>query len=83
MYETFKNVVDEDFSDMFKRYEGKALLCWGEEDSATPLSSVHKINELINDSRLQVYKGDHFFFMKEAQDIAVRVEETFLASVGH
>ncbi len=83
MYETFKNVVDEDFSDMFKGYEGKALLCWGEEDTATPLSSAHKIQELIKDSRLQVYKGDHFFFTKEAQDIAVRVEETFLATVAH
>ncbi len=83
MYETFKNVVDEDFSQEFSEYEGKALLCWGEEDSATPLSSAHTIKELIKDSKLQVYKGDHFFFTKEAQDIAVRVEETFLETVSH
>ena len=83
MYDTFKNVVDEDFAQEFREYEGKALLCWGEEDSATPLSSAHQINEQIKDSKLQVYKGDHFFFTQNAQDIAVRVEETFLASLGH
>lgn len=83
MYETFKNVVNEDFTQNFKEYEGKALLCWGEEDLATPLSSANEIQELIKDSKLQVYKGDHFFFTKVAQDIAVHLEETFLASVGH
>ncbi|MDQ7067892.1 MAG: alpha/beta hydrolase [Sulfurimonas sp.] len=83
MYDTFKNVVDEDFSQEFSEYEGKALLCWGDEDTATPLSLANKIKELIKDSKLQVYKGDHFFFTKEAGDIAVRVEETFLASVAH
>ena len=29
MYQTFKNVVDEDLSDEFSNYSGKALLCWG------------------------------------------------------
>ncbi|MDF1876658.1 alpha/beta hydrolase [Sulfurimonas sp. SAG-AH-194-L11] len=83
MYETFKNVVDEDFTQEFSTYQGKALLCWGEQDTATPLSSAHNIKELIKDSKLQVYKGDHFFFTKVAQDIAVRTEETFLATVSH
>ncbi|MDF1884526.1 alpha/beta hydrolase [Sulfurimonas sp. SAG-AH-194-C21] len=83
MYDTFKNVVNEDFTQEFKEYEGKALLCWGEEDTATPLSSGQTIKELIKDSKLQVYNGDHFFFTKEAQDISVRVEETFLATVSH
>ncbi|MDP1784263.1 MAG: alpha/beta hydrolase, partial [Sulfuricurvum sp.] len=37
MYQTFKNVVNEDFSDRFKAYKGKVLLCFGERDTATPL----------------------------------------------
>jgi len=37
MYQTFKNVVNEDFTSEFKSYSGKALLCWGKDDSATPL----------------------------------------------
>ncbi|MDF1879436.1 alpha/beta hydrolase [Sulfurimonas sp. SAG-AH-194-C20] len=83
MYDTFKNVVNEDFAHEFGGYEGKALLCWGEDDTATPLSSAQKIKELIKDSKLQVYKGDHFFFTSVAQDISVRVEETFLETVSH
>ncbi len=83
MYDTFKNVVDEDFTQNFSEYDGKALLCWGEEDTATPISSANQIKKLIKDSKLEVYKGDHFFFTKEAKDMSVRIEETFLATVSH
>ena len=83
MYQTFKNVVNEDFSDDFSKYEGKALLFWGKEDTATPLSSAKKINELIPDAKLEVYDGDHYFFMKNAQDISKKTETAFLETLGH
>jgi len=82
MYDTFKNVVDEDMAHEFATYSGKALLCWGKEDSATPLSSAEKIHSLIKESKLELYEGDHFFFTKNAQDISQKVEETFLASLA-
>lgn len=83
MYETFKNVVNEDLSSEFSDYEGKALLCWGKEDTATPLSSGKKIKELIKDSELISYDGDHFFFMNHAQDISKNIEKTFLKTLEH
>jgi len=83
MYQTFKNVVDEDFSKEFSEYHGKALLCWGEEDTATPLSSAKKIEKLIEDSKLIVYEGDHFSFLQHAKDISSKIEETFLETLGH
>ena len=83
MYQTFKNVVDEDYSDEFAAYEGKALICWGREDSATPLSSGEKIASLIKDSTLRVYDGDHYFFMQQSEAIAKEIEQTFLATLGH
>ena len=83
MYQTFKNVVNEDFSDEFSKYDGKAILFWGKEDTATPLSSGEKIHELINDSKLEVYEGDHYFFMKNAQDISSKIEDSFLQTLGH
>lgn len=82
MYETFKNVVNEDMSSEFSTYKGKALLCWGEDDTATPLSSAKKIDTLIKDSKLEVYKGDHYFFMQNAEDVAHKVEKTFLETLG-
>jgi non-heme chloroperoxidase len=82
MYQTFKNVVNEDFSYEFSAYNGKALLCWGKDDTATPLSSGEKIDELIKDSSLEVYEGDHYFFMNKAEDISQKVEQTFLSTLG-
>ena len=78
MYETFKNVVNEDFSTQFKESNSKALLCWGEDDTATPLSSGEKIDELMQDSQLIVYPGDHYFFMQNAKSISKLIEDTFL-----
>jgi pimeloyl-ACP methyl ester carboxylesterase len=83
MYETFKNVVNEDFSYEFENYSSKALLCWGENDTATPLSSAKKIDELISDSKLVIYDGDHFFFMNHAKSISKHIEDTFLKTLGH
>jgi pimeloyl-ACP methyl ester carboxylesterase len=81
MYETFKNVVDEDFTYYFENYTGKALICWGEEDNATPLKSAHKIQALIKDSKLEIYSGDHYFFMDKAEDISKKIEDTFLSTL--
>ena len=83
MYQTFKNVVDEDFSREFSLYKGKALLTWGKEDTATPIESAKKIESLIEDSELVIYEGDHFFFTKNAQDIAKNIEKTFLSTLAH
>ena len=83
MYQTFKNVINEDFSQKFSAYDGVALLCWGKDDTATPLSSAKKINTLIKDSKLKVYDGDHYFFMKNAEDVSKQVQETFLKTLEH
>ena len=82
MYQTFKNVVDEDYSDIFASYKGKALLCWGKDDTATPLSSAERIDTLMKESKLEVYDGDHYFFMKNAQDVSLKIEKTFLDTLG-
>ena len=74
MYATFKNVVDEDFSKFFESYEKNAMIFWGEHDKATSLNSGKKIHSLIKNSKFTSYEGDHYFFIKYAQDIAFRIE---------
>lgn len=74
MYETFKRVVSEDFSDRFRHFGGRALLCWGREDSATPLKSAERIASLIANSRLSVFDGDHYFFLKQGTAVAREIE---------
>ena len=82
MYQTFKNVVNEDFTYEFSEFSGKALLCWGDVDTATPLSSGEKIHELMKDSKLEVYSGDHYFFMNYAKEVSSKIEETFLNTLS-
>ncbi len=74
MYDTFKQVVDEDFSQRFAAFGGRALLCWGREDTATPLAGGEKIASLIRHSRLAVFDGDHYFFLKRPETVAREIE---------
>jgi len=70
MYETFKNVVDEDFEASFAKSNSKALLFWGKEDTATPLYTGEKISTLIKDSKFYPLDGDHYFFLKHAKFVS-------------
>ncbi len=69
MYSTFKNVVDEDFSQKFKNYNGKTTIFWGKSDTATSIASGKIIHKLISNSRFYDFDGDHYFFLKHAQEI--------------
>jgi pimeloyl-ACP methyl ester carboxylesterase len=78
MYKTFKNVVNEDFSNNFENFQNNALIFWGEKDIATSLESGKKIASLINTSTFISYDGDHFFFAQNAKDITKRIENGIL-----
>ena len=79
MYETFKNVVDEDFEDSFAKSKSKALCFWGKDDTATPLYTGEKIAGLIANSQFYPLDGDHFFFLQHkyfiAQTITAQCED--------
>ena len=75
MYETFKNVVDEDFEASFAKSKSKALCFWGKEDTATPLYTGEKIVRLIENSEFYPLDGDHFFFLKHSVFIAQTITE--------
>ena len=70
MYETFKNVVDEDFSARFAARKGPALLFWGDADIATPLWTGQEIARLMPKAKLFEMEGDHYFFLKHGAAIA-------------
>ncbi len=75
MYETLKKVVDEDMSEEFASYEGRAFIFWGKNDEATPLSSGKKIHSLIKGSEFCSVDGDHFFFLKHSDFITKTIKE--------
>ncbi len=78
MYATFKNVVDEDFSQNFAKFKNKALVFWGESDTATSIEAGKKIASLIENSIFISYSEDHYFFTKNAEDITKRIENGIL-----
>lgn len=78
MYETFKNVLNEDFRPLFKAYDNKALIFWGETDTATSLVSGQTIAQLIKNSYFKSYDDDHFFFVKNSNDIGNEIVRRIL-----
>lgn len=78
MYDTFKIVVREDFSERFAllganqgknsdknpiKNPAKTLIFWGKNDEAVPLYLGKKMRDLIKDSAFFALNGDHFFFL--------------------
>jgi len=61
MYETFKRIVDEDFSDIFAKYKGKVLIFGGKEDTAVSYEAIKKQGDLLK-SKIIMLSGDHYFF---------------------
>lgn len=69
MYETLKNVVDEDFTSRFETFSKRALVFWGVDDMATSIESGKKIASLIKNSSFFSLDGDHYFFLRHAKEI--------------
>lgn len=64
MKRTMSIVVNQDFSDVMKNIKVSTLLIWGDADTATPLKDGQKMEKLIPDSGLVVFKGaGHFSYL--------------------
>ncbi|WP_458701507.1 alpha/beta fold hydrolase [Sulfurospirillum sp. 1307] len=74
MYEILKNVVDEDFREIFRKINSKCFIFWGKEDMATPLKSGQMIANLIDNSKFFPLQGDHFFFLNQSNFIAKSID---------
>ncbi len=75
MYETFKNVVNENFENYFANYNGETVIFWGIEDKATTLQSGKKIASLIKNSQFFELEGEHYFFLKNSNFISKEIEK--------
>ena len=64
MYNTFKNVVDEDFSEVFANYKGEVLIFGAYDDKAVSVEAIRKQLQLLESKNIML-SGDHYFFTKE------------------
>ena len=77
MRAVFVKVVNEDLAALLPRIAKPTLLMWGENDTATPLSDGQKMEKLIPDSGLVVFKGaGHYPFLEQPAHF-YRVLESF------
>jgi len=79
MYETFKQVVNEDFSKHFAHFRKKALICWGTKDQATRLSSGREVARLMPQSTFLPLEGDHYFFLHHVPTIVSAIETSYIS----
>ena len=64
MKKTFINVVNADLTPLLKEIRHSTLIFWGDRDKDTPLYMAKKINRLIKDSGLIVYKdAGHYSYI--------------------
>lgn len=81
MYETLKNVVNEDFRAIFSALSPQdALIFWGKDDRATSLKSGELIHSLVKNSKFYPMAGDHFFFLQSADFIGEQIEKELSGS---
>ncbi len=73
MYKTFKNVVNEDFTEIFAKFDKPTLIFWGDKDRATPPSSGEKLHALVKNSKFHMLDGDHFFFLKHTRFLGEQI----------
>lgn len=78
MYKTFKNVVNEDFSEIFQNASSKALVFGGVRDSAVSVQSNEKIASLF-ETKAEILEEDHYFFLdqKNKKEIAQKIKEFY------
>ena len=78
MRETLVKVVNEDLEPLLPNIKVPALLIWGENDTATPLSDGQTMEKLIPDAGLVTVKGAGHYSYLENWGMVRRVLGSFL-----
>lgn len=74
-------VVNEDLQHVMPKIKVPTLLIWGENDTATPLKDGQKMEKLIPNSGLVVFKGcGHYCFLDKSKDFEIIIDN-FLSKV--
>jgi len=76
--DTFRQVIQEDLAPYAQRIKAPTVLIWGDQDADTPLWQGRKLEQLIPDAGLVVFKGaGHFAYLDRLNDY-IRVVDHFL-----
>ncbi len=80
LQETFVRVIRDDLSPYARRVQAPTLLIWGDQDADTPLWQGQRLEALIPDAGLVVFRGaGHFAYLERLPEF-LRIVEHFLGS---
>ena len=75
MREILVKTVNEDLSLCAKNVKCKALLIWGESDTAVPVEHARELDNLLNDSKLVVLPGTHYLYLEKINDVSKLIND--------
>ena len=78
MYQTFKNVINEDLRYYLPYIDNETLLIWGNKDQDTPLKDAKYMKNHIKDSALIIYPNATHFSYLEYPLLTYNIIEKFL-----
>ena len=78
MYQTFKNVINEDLRYYLPYIDNETLLIWGDKDQDTPLKDAKYMKNHIKDSALIIYPNATHFSYLEYPLLTYNIIEKFL-----
>ena len=78
MYNSFKNIVNEDLKYYMNYIDNKALIIWGKLDKDTKLCDGKLINRLIKNSKLYILEEAGHFSYLEYPDYVYKLIYEFL-----
>ena len=77
MREVLVKTVNEDLAECAKRIKAPALLIWGDNDTAVPVSHAKELNNLLEDSDLIVLPGSHYCYLENLHQV-INILNNFL-----
>lgn len=75
MREILVKTVNEDLSECAKNIKCKALLIWGESDTAVPVSQAKELDELIDNSKLITLPGTHYLYLEKLGEVSKLIND--------
>ena len=75
MREILVKTVNEDLGECAKNIKCKALLIWGESDTAVPVEQARELDELLADSKLIILPGTHYLYLEKIREVSNLINE--------
>lgn len=75
MREILVKTVNEDLSLCAKNVKCKALLIWGESDTAVPVEQAKELDGLLRDSKLIILPGTHYLYLEKIGEVSKLIND--------